>query len=180
MSALTWDLISCPSQYLYVIKEERLPISKHLHFIQVKPSILLWLEVMISAVACRLKRLTPRSVCDHLTSRESGVLHCVSVSMSFATDSSSCMKVQEDLTSFYLFTRSPLLEHCLTCFLTQAAMETQLSSFLGTSVFHETTWQGKELYSKSWSYCAGMCMTLTGRGISNCASQNQLLKAHFL
>lgn len=96
MSVLTWDLISCASQYLHVIKSERPPISNDLPFIQVSPYLLHWLWVMISVATCRWKRLTPESVRDHPTSRESEALHCVLTSMLSVTDTISCRKGQED------------------------------------------------------------------------------------
>lgn len=118
MSVLTWDLISCASQYLHVIKSERLPISNDLPFIEVSPYLLHWLWVMISVASCRWKRLTPGSVRDHPTSRESETLPCVLASMSSATDTPLMQERTRRLKESPFAHRSPLLEHWLTCFLT--------------------------------------------------------------
>ena len=56
--------------------------------------------------------------------RLSEVLHRGWVSTSFITDFVSCMKVQGDLRSWHLLTRSSLQEWSLTCYLTRFVTET--------------------------------------------------------
>lgn len=148
VSVLTQDLISCASQHLHVIKSERLPISNDLPFIQVLPYLLHWLQVRISVATCRWKRLAPGSVRDHPTSRESEALHWVLASMASVTDTPLMHERTRRFKGFAFVHRVSLTGTLANMFLDSSCRGTQLSSFPGTSVFLETTWQGGELWSK--------------------------------
>ena len=79
--------------------------------------------------------------------RLSEVVHCGWVSTSFITDIVSRMKVQGDLRSWHLLTRSSLQAWSLTCYLTRFVTEILSPAFL-SSHWIAKPWVSGELYSE--------------------------------